>query len=44
MLDTAIERDTSLRLLRHYAQSVRHRQYQDVEIITAFVAIKRPSG
>ena len=40
MLDTAIERDASLRLLRHYAESVSHRQYQDVEIITATVAIE----
>ncbi|MCY3785529.1 MAG: hypothetical protein OXG47_02220 [bacterium] len=33
-----IERDVSLRLLRHYAASVRHRQYHEAEIITAVVA------
>ena len=32
-----IERDAALRLLNHYAASVQHRQYQDVEVITATV-------
>ena len=32
------ERDASLRLLRHYAASVTHRQYHDVEIVTVRVA------
>lgn len=35
-----IERDVSLRLLRHYATSVRHRQYHEAEIITAVVAVE----
>ena len=40
MLDTVVERDASLRLLRHYAASVSHRQYHDVEIITVAMVIK----
>ena len=32
------ERDATLRLLRHYAASVTHRQYHDVEIVTVRVA------
>ena len=36
-LEVVIERDAALRLLNHYATSVNHRQYQDVEIITASV-------
>lgn len=35
-----IERDVSLRLLRHYATSVNHRQYNEAEIITAIVAVE----
>lgn len=35
-----IERDVSLRLLRHYATSVNHRQYNEAEIITAVVAVE----
>ena len=35
-----IERDVSLRLLRHYATSVNHRQYHEAEIITAVVAVE----
>ena len=32
-----IERDVSLRLLRHLADDVRHRQYQDVDVLTVRV-------
>ncbi len=31
--ESAIGRDASLRLLRHYATSVTHRQYHDIEVI-----------
>ena len=31
------EREISLRLLRHYAASVRHQQYHDVDIVTVRV-------
>ena len=33
-LEAAVERDASLRLMRHYAASVSHRQYFDAEIIS----------
>ncbi len=36
-LEVVVERDAALRLLNHYAASVNHRQYQDVEVITAVV-------
>ena len=36
-LEVVVERDVALRLLNHYAASVSHRQYQDVEVITATV-------
>ena len=31
------DRDLSFRLLRHYASSVRHRKYHDIDIITVEV-------
>jgi len=37
-LEAVIERDAALRLLNHYATSVTHRQYRDVEVITAVVS------
>ena len=37
-LEAVIERDAALRLLNHYATSVTHRQYRDVEVITVFLA------
>ena len=37
-LEHAVERDASLRLLQHYATSVTHRQYHDIEIVTVRVA------
>ena len=40
MIEAIIERDAPLRLLRHYASSVSHRQYQQAEIITAVVAVE----
>ncbi len=36
-----VERDTSLRLLRHYATTVTHRQYHDIEIVS--VRVTSPS-
>ena len=33
-VDWPVERDISLRLLRHYASSVRHQQYHDIDILT----------
>ena len=41
MTEVEIERDVSLRLLRHYATSVNHRQYHAAEIITAVVEVER---
>ena len=41
-LETLVERDAALRLLRHYAASVSHTQYFDVEIIT--VRVTPPAG
>ena len=38
--EAPIERDVSLRLLRHLASSVRHRQYHDMDIVT--VRVKAP--
>lgn len=35
--DAAIEREVSLRLLRHLASSVRHQQYHDTDIVTVRV-------
>jgi len=41
-----IEREVSLRLLRHLASSVRHQQYHDVDIVTVRVGVSgpRPGG
>ena len=35
--DRPIERDVSLRLLQHYATSVLHQQYHELEIVTVHV-------
>ena len=35
--DDPVDRDVSLRLLRHLASSVRHQQYHDVDIVTVHV-------
>ena len=37
----AIESEVSLRLLRHYASSVRHRKYHDADIVTVHVDASR---
>ena len=41
-LESSIDRDAPLRLLRHYALSVTHRQYHETEVIT--VRVVQPSG
>lgn len=33
-VDTPVEEELSLRLLRHYATSVRHQQYHDTDVVT----------
>ena len=40
--ETTIERDVSLRLLRHFASSVRHQQYHDTDIVT--VRVRAPGA
>ena len=35
--ETPAEREVSLRLLRHFASSVRHEQYHDTEFVTVRV-------
>ena len=40
----SIEREVSLRLLRHLASSVRHQQYHDTDIVTVRVNPPRPDG
>ena len=40
--DRPVERDVSLRLLRHYATSVLHQQYHELEIVT--VHVNPPAG
>ena len=44
MSEIEIERDVSLRMLRHYATEVRHQQYQEAEIITAEVSTAESRG
>ncbi len=39
---TMVERELSLRLLRHYTSSVRHQSFTDADILT--VRVERPSG
>lgn len=41
--DMPIERDVSLRLLRHLASSVRHQQYHDTDIVTLHVEVPSSS-
>ena len=43
-VDDSIEREVSLRLLRHVASSVRHQQYHDTDILTVRVEASVPSG
>ncbi len=40
--EASIEREVSLRLLRHVASSVRHQQYYDTDIVTVRVEARRP--
>lgn len=40
----SLERDTSLRLLRHLASEVRHRQYHDIDLITARIERPKPAA
>ena len=40
--EAAIEREVSLRLLRHLASSVRHQQYHDMDVLT--VHVKAPAS
>ena len=35
--DTPVEQELSLRLLRHYASSVRHQQFHDTDVVTVRV-------
>ena len=41
---TPAEREISLRLLRHFASSVRHQQYHDTDIITIRVSAPEPGS
>lgn len=43
-VETPEEMEVSLRLLRHFATSVRHQQYHDTDIITLQVEVGRPSS
>lgn len=40
--ETLVEREVSLRLLRHLATSIRHQQYHDVDIMTVRVEAPKP--
>ena len=42
--EASMEREVSLRLLRHLASSVRHQQYHDTEIVTVRVEAARGSA
>ncbi len=42
--EAALEREISLRLLRHYASSVRHQQFHDTAIVTIRVEAPGPVG
>ncbi len=42
--EASMEREMSLRLLRHLASSVRHQQYHDTDLITVRVEAPRESG
>lgn len=41
-VETPEEMEVSLRLLRHFASSVRHQQYHDTDIITLQVEVRQP--
>ena len=40
--DVLVEREVSLRLLRHIASSVRHQQFHDTDIVTVHVKVPEP--
>ena len=40
--ESRLERDVSLRLLRHLASSVRHEQYHDTEFVTVRLDVPAP--
>ena len=40
--EVPIEREVSLKLLRHFASSVRHQQYHDVDVVTVRVDVPQP--
>ena len=42
--DVLVEREVSLRLLRHIASSVRHQQFHDTDIVTVHVKVPEPDG
>lgn len=42
--EAQVEREISLRLLRHFASSVRHQQYQDADILTVKVEVGGAGG
>lgn len=42
-VETPEEMEVSLRLLRHFATSVRHQQYHDTDIITLQVEVRQPN-
>ncbi len=39
-----VEREISLRLLRHVASSIRHQQYHDTDVVTIRVKVPEPHG
>ena len=43
-VEDSIEREVSLRLLRHLASSVRHQQYHDADIVTVRVEAPEPTA
>ncbi len=42
--ESSIEREVSLRLLRHLSSSVRHQQYHDTDIVTVRVEVPESAG
>ena len=43
-IEAPVEKEISLRLLRHYASSVHHQQYHDTDIVTIRVEAYRPEA
>ena len=42
-VEVPIDKEVSLRLLRHFASSVRHQQYHDINVVTVRVDASRPN-